>query len=287
MKTKQIKGLLSDKNYTILINIKNELDYVHCLDYFRIANYYKKCLDEHAEIYNVKNIQDFELEKISESIINLEKKKYIQHIRWEDGVYYDRLKYLQPKGVDIVRSSTPKFVRGENGILAIVKYIFDKPKDNSIKNIIDMLKKIREEMELSDADDISGQSSCSKYIDNVISDRDYVEVKSATHFAVKAAAYHNMLLYKNPELISKYAPLTSGDKVKYYYCNGVNGHEIFAYRRGGFPIEFAPSINWVKHFEIFVLNPINKIITSMNHPKINDDLKYKKGIFNFNNFKNN
>ena len=285
LKFKQMKGILSNtEKYTVLLNIKNELDYVHCLDYFRIANYYKKCLEEHANIYNVKNIQDFELEKISESIINLEKKKYIQHIRWEDGVYYDRLKYLQPKGVDIVRSSTPKFVRGDNGILAIVKYIFDRPKDNNIKDIIDMLKSIKEQMQLSEPDDISGQSSCSKYIENVVSDRDFVEVKLGTHFAVKAAAFHNMLLYKKPELVAKYIPLTSGDKVKYYYCTSDSGHEVFAYRRGSYPIEFAPPVNWTKHFEIFVLNPINKIITSMNHPRISDDLKYKKGIFNFKNF---
>ena len=95
------------------------------MDKFRIAQYFKDCLDDHANSYGVDNEEDFELEKISESIINIAKKKYIQHITWEDGVYYDRLKYFQPKGVEIVRSLTPVFARDkERGIPKVLNYLF-------------------------------------------------------------------------------------------------------------------------------------------------------------------
>ena len=58
----------------------NELDFIHAMDKTKIADYFREKLDEHAQSYGVENKQDFELERISESIISIAKKKYIQHI---------------------------------------------------------------------------------------------------------------------------------------------------------------------------------------------------------------
>ena len=61
-------------------NWSNEIDFIQGMDYYRYAGYFKKCLEEYAGSFGVENREDFELERISESIINIAKKKYIQHI---------------------------------------------------------------------------------------------------------------------------------------------------------------------------------------------------------------
>jgi len=106
------------------------LDFIHKCDEYRISQFFKDELCKHAQSYGVNNVEDFELEKISESIINIAKKKYIQHIVWEDGIDYERLSYFQPKGVELVRSSTPLFAREK--IPKVIKYLFSKTQIHSI-----------------------------------------------------------------------------------------------------------------------------------------------------------
>ena len=210
--SKDVQDLIS--NIVIKWNWDNELDFIHGIDAFRYGGYFKKCLEEYAASYGVKNREDFELERVSESIINLAKKKYIQHIVYEDGIPYDRLTYIFPKGVELVRSSTPAFAREK--IVEIVKYLFAHPDDFNIKDLLKLVKNLRKEFELADIDDISMQSSCSNYESKVIEDKERLEFVSGAHFAVKSAAYYNYLLNQNKSLQSKYEYIKSGTKIKYY-----------------------------------------------------------------------
>ena len=146
-------------NCDIIWNWSTELDLIHGLDHYRYGGYFKKCLEEYAGKYGVENKEDFELERISESIISIAKKKYIQHILFEDGIPYDRLNYIFPKGVELVRSSTPAFAREK--IVNIVKYLFSNPDTFNIKDLLKLVKQLRKEFELADIDDIAMQSSCS------------------------------------------------------------------------------------------------------------------------------
>jgi DNA polymerase elongation subunit (family B) len=123
------------------------------IDKFKFADYFSTQLESFAERFGVDNIEEFELERVSESIISLAKKKYIQHIVYEDGVPYDRFKYLFPKGVELVRSSTPFFAREK--IIEIVKYLFRHPDDFNIKELLSLVKTLRKEFELADIDDIA------------------------------------------------------------------------------------------------------------------------------------
>ena len=77
--------------------------------------------------------------------------------------------------------------------------------------------KLRKEFDLcvpDKIDDISMQSSCSNYEDKVINDKTKLEFVSGAHFAVKASAYYNFLLTKNPSLQEKYEFIKSGSKIK-------------------------------------------------------------------------
>ena len=135
----ELKELLKDKN--VVWNWNNELDFIQGVDFFRCGGYFKNCLEEYAESYGVKNREDFELERISESIINIAKKKYIQHIVYEDGIPFDRLNYIFPKGVELVRSSTPAFAREK--IVEIVKYLFSNPDTFNIKDLLKLVKNLQ------------------------------------------------------------------------------------------------------------------------------------------------
>ena len=259
---------------------KTELEFIHDLDKHRYAGYFKKCLEEHADEYGVENKQDFELERISESIINIAKKKYIQHIVFEDGIPYDRLTYMYPKGVELVRSSTPLFARDK--IPMIVKYLFEHPNTFNIKELLKLVKNLKKEFDLcvpDRIDDICMQTSVNKYEEKVMDDKDKLVIMQGAHFAVKAAAYHNNLLHKNRSAQSKYEFIKSGTKIKYYYCKDTSINDVFAYTRGAYPIEFAPQIDLDTQFEKSILSPINSIVAPLGLPEISKRLSVVLDIF--------
>lgn len=279
LKNWNFSSLIENFDGRIVYNWADELEFIHGLDHYKIADYFKEMLDDHASKYGVENVEDFELEKISESIINLEKKKYIQHISWEDGINHERFSYLQPKGVELVRSSTPQFARDkEMGIYRVVNYLFKHPDTFNIKELIKIVKEMRREFELADVNDIAGQSSCSKYSEKVENDKTGLEFVTGAHFAVKAAAYHNYLLHKNVDLQTRYEFFKSGDKVKYYYAVSTE-HPIFAFKRGEYPIEFAPPVDYDVQFDKVILSPINSIIKKLGMPEINKRLSVIMDIF--------
>ena len=275
LNSKENSEILS--NNKIFWNWVNELDYIQGIDHFRIGGYFKKSLEDYAKNYGVDNREDFELERISESVINIAKKKYIQHIVYEDGITYDRLNYIFPKGVELVRSSTPLFAR--NKIVDIVKYLFSHPDDFNIKDLLKLVKDLRKEFELADIDDIAMQSSVSKYETKVLDDKNSLSFVSGAHFAVKASAYHNYLLFKNPSLQSKYEFVKSGTKIKYYYVKNSKMNDMFAYIRGSYPAEFGPEVDYDLQFFKSIISPINSIISPLGLPEITKRLSVVMDIF--------
>jgi hypothetical protein len=265
------------KGIEVRWNWDNELDFINGIDQFRYRDYFKNCLEEYASTYGVKNREDFELERVSESIINIAKKKYIQHIVYEDGISYDRLTYIFPKGVELVRSSTPYFAREK--IIEIVKYLFTHPDDFNIKDLLKLVKNLRREFELADIDDISMQSSCSNYDTKVLNDKTKLEFVNGAHFAVKSAAYYNFLLNQNKDLQSKYEFIKSGTKIKYYYCKNKKVNDIFAFIRGSYPVEFGPEVDYDEQFMKSILSPINSIIQPLGLPEITKRLSVVLDIF--------
>jgi hypothetical protein len=280
VKDRSLNTLIDEGNikHRIVWNWSTETDFIQGLDKFKYADYFKECLDKHAQSYGVDNKEDFELERISESIINIAKKKYIQHIVHEDGIDYERMKYIYPKGVELVRSSTPAFAREK--IVDIVKYLFSHPDTFNIKELLMLVKKLRKEFELADIDDIAMQSSCSKYETKVLNDKTLpLQFVSGAHFAVKSAAYYNYLLSQNKEYQEKYEFLKSGTKIKYYVCKDKSINDMFAYIRGSYPIEFAPEVDYDQQFAKSILSPINSIIEPLGMPQITHRLSVIMDIF--------
>jgi DNA polymerase elongation subunit (family B) len=259
-------------------NWPSEQDFIQGVDHFRFGGYFKKCLEDYASSFGVENKEDFELERISESIINLAKKKYICHITYEDGIPFDRLTYLYPKGVELVRSSTPAFARDK--IVGIVKYLFTHPDTFNIKDLLKLVKGLRKEFELADIDDIAMQSSCSNYDIKVLNDKSLpLQFVSGAHFAVKSAAHYNYLLSKSKDHQQKYEFIKSGTKIKYFVCKDKSVTDMFAYIRGSYPHEFAPPIDYDTQFSKSILSPVNSIIEPLGMPEITKRLSVVMDIF--------
>ena len=259
-------------------NWNTEQDFIQGLDFFRYGQYFKDCLENYANSFGVENKEDFELERISESMINIAKKKYICHITYEDGIPFERLSYLYPKGVELVRSSTPAFAREK--IVGIVKYLFSHPDTFNIKDLLKLVKNLRKEFELADVDDISMQSSCSNYDIKVLNDKSLpLQFVSGAHFAVKSAAHYNYLLSQNKDWQQKYEFIKSGTKIKYYVCKDKSITDMFAYIRGSLPLEFSPPIDYDTQFEKSILSPVNSIIEPLGMPEITKRLSVVMDIF--------
>jgi len=282
VKDRDLLSILSNKSYnpTIKWNWSKELDFIHGVDHFRFADWFLDNLQKYANSFGVENRHDFELERISESIINVAKKKYIQHIVYEDGINYDRFKYIFPKGVELVRSSTPLFARDK--IVGVIKYLFEHPDNFNIRELLKLVKNLKKEFDLcapDRIDDICMQSSCSSYENKVLEDKTGLKFESGTHFAVKASAYYNYLLNKKKDYQVKYEYIKSGTKIKYYYVKDKSVNEVFAYIRGSYPIEFAPEIDLDEQFNKSILSPINSIIEPLKMPQITKRLSVIVDIF--------
>ena len=280
VKDRGLQKLISSEilDTDIYWNWSTEQDFIHGVDFLRFGQYFKDCLENYANSFGVENKEDFELERISESIINIAKKKYICHITYEDGIPFERLSYLYPKGVELVRSSTPAFAREK--IVNIVKYLFTHPDSFNIKDLLRLVKNLRKEFELADIDDISMQSSCSNYDVKVLNDKSVpLQFVSGAHFAVKSAAHYNYLLSGKKEWQQKYEFIKSGTKIKYYVCKDKSITDMFAYIRGSFPMEFAPPIDYDTQFQKSILSPVNSIIEPLGMPEITKRLSVVMDIF--------
>ena len=280
IKDRNLNSMINDGVFTSEIkwNWTSELELIQGLDHFKYGGYFKQCLEDYAASFGVENKEDFELEKISESIINIAKKKYIQHIVHEDGINFDPMTYIFPKGVELVRSSTPLFARDK--IVDIVRYLFSNPDTFNIKELLKLVKNLRKEFELANIDDIAMQSSCSNYDAKIIDDKVLpLRYVNGSHFAVKAAAYHNYLLNLDRAAQQKYEFIKSGTKIKYYVCKDKTVNDQFAYMRGSYPHEFAPAIDYDEQFAKAILSPINSIIEPLGLPEITKRLSVVMDIF--------
>ena len=242
----------------------------------RIVGHFDECLERYAAQFKVKNIQDFKIERINESIIFLEKKRYVQNVVWEDGIDYMPLSYLYPKGIELVKSSTPPFAREQSK--EIIKYFLANPDGISAPELIKKVREIKNLFKVAKIEDISMTSSCNGYSKFVIDDQNGIDVQLGTPYVVKAAALHNYLLNQNGQYKAKYSTLKGGSKVKFYYCTDTR-NAVFAYMRGLYPYEFAPPMDIDLQFEKTILNTINTFTKVLDLPVLNSRLTYSISLF--------
>ena len=251
------------------------------VDAIYVKPLFNKLLDEYAAQFGVKSLHDFELETISKSALFLAKKNYLSNIVYEDGAFYDDLSYYYPKGIEIVRSSTPPFVR--KNVYRIINYLFKNVGNVNIYQVLKIVKELRKEFELANIEDISSTTSCTNYNLKVLDDTQGLQFVNGAHFGVKAAGMHNYLLNKNPEYKTKYDYLKAG-RIKYYYCSHPMSN-VFAYLRSFHPIEITQKehvvVDYDTQFDKTMLSIINKFIVPIGLPPVNKRLSVINSLFDF------
>lgn len=261
---------------------ENQLEHSLFISKFRLSGFFKKKLEEYADLYKVKNIQDFEMEQISKSIIYLEKKMYIKNVIFEEGITYNPESNLQAKGIDLVRSSSPAFIRDkENGVYRIIKYFFKNPETYNDRELVKLIREMKELFKLSPIEHISMTTSCSNYNDKVIDDQDSFKVVKGAHHGVKAACLHNYLLNQNSEWKQKYNTIKSGQKIKYYLTTNSLNNE-FGYITGQYPKEIADKyapIDYDTQFEKCVLSITNRFAKVLGLSELTPKLTFTLSLF--------
>lgn len=271
------------------IEIGAEQDFVMKICKFRLEPLFKKKLEGYAKKYLVKNIQDFELENINESVMFLAKKTYIKHTVWEDGTQYPRLSNIVPKNIALIKKATPKFAREK--LTLIINYIFDNAKTYNLKHFLQFVRDLKKEFEMTDINDIVPTANINAYygqkmivdgqmIDGpgIVTDKEELVFGKGTYYTLKAAGLYNHLLYNHPELINNYELIKPGTKVKIYPCvHDLN--DKFCYIPGRYPKEFAPQVDYDELFQKQVADAVNTYIACLGLPLLNKRLKVVMSIF--------
>lgn len=248
-----------------------------------LARYLTEQFDAYADHFGTQNLQDFELEGISYTGLFLEaKKKYILDIAWkeggDDGIFYDKGTYYKYTGVEIVRSSTPIFVRDR--LKNITKYLVDNSDKVTITELINKVKTIRSEFLLDDIQNISQMMGITDYDKYVLNDRETLVLGSGCPLHVRAAAVHNHLINKNPKLKKKYRLIKKGDKIKYFYSDSNRTmFDVFAFLPGEFPKELNILPDYKKQFSKTFMEPLNRFVSVVLKETIPENLVTMKRLF--------
>ncbi len=248
----------------------------------RLKDYIVKCMEKYAEVTNTDNFLVFELETIAHSGIWMAKKKYIQDIAWTDKLKidqrYDRASYIKTIGFEVIQSSTPTFARKKlNEALQLI-FKSDSPSQESIVNFLRQAKK---EFKLADIDDIAFNKRTNNIQKYILDDYETFQFASKTPPNVKAGGYYNYLL-NNSKYKKKYKAIANGEKLKIFHVSEQNGlSDVFAYLPGEFPYEFAPKIDHDLQFEKAIIDPMNRVLASLNMKPLDRNLIFSSSLFDF------
>jgi DNA polymerase elongation subunit (family B) len=154
----------------------------------------------------------FKLEAIGDKAIWLAKKKYVIRVFSNEGVVYKKPKF-KIIGLEMIKSSTPKFVRGKLGDL--LPMVFDQPEHV----LHEFIEDARKEFFKLPAHEIAmprGVNELNKYRGT-----GHTLCAKGTPIHVRGALVYNMMIEKL-NLSHKYAPIPNSAKVKYLYLREPN-----------------------------------------------------------------
>lgn len=248
---------------------------------FRLKDYITGAMKKYAEATNTDNFLFFELETIAYSGIWLAKKKYLQDIAWEDKLEvddrYPSLKKIKTIGFDTIQSSTPTLAR-KHLTEALKLILSEKPTASSLSRLVSYLKTAKKEFKMANVDEISFNKRTNNIEKYIVDDTIEFQYGLKCPPNVKAAGFYNFLMNQNPKYKNKYKMIGNGEKLKLYHCNH-NVCEMYAYLPGTHPYEIAPQVDYETQFEKSVIDPINRVLTSVGLQRLNRNLIYSTSLF--------
>ena len=121
---------------------------------------------EYFKSRHVESVHEFELETIAYSGAWLDvKKRYMQIIMWKDGKVYDEDKMpLKIKGLESIKSSTPKVARDELKVLIRKMLELNEPNKHLFSQQMNIyMQETKQRFNQADIEDISASSSVNGY----------------------------------------------------------------------------------------------------------------------------
>lgn len=242
------------------------------LDFLNQHN--REFMDAYFKDRHANSIQNFELETVAKSGVWLNvKKRYAQILLWKDGKFFDSDSLpLKVKGLEIIKSSYPEMAR--KSLKEIVKFMLENSTDPHLVHRLNILvQEYKDKFYKAPIDEICGTVGLSNYSKHIVSDDGpSLVTEKGCPYHVRAAGNYNWIRnrYHLPG-----DPLRTG-KVKWYKMRRLAGSpttEYFAYPAGDYPDwadQYAP-IARDEQFRGSLLEPLNRIITSIGMPEIRID----------------
>jgi len=199
----------------------------------------------------------FKRESICDAGFFLMKKRYILHKLDDEGVKCNKFKYT---GVEVVRTTMPKPVKPL--MKAWIEHMVLK---QDYKSTNDIFLKLYDTFCKMEPEQVAFTSSIKNYEAYASKCQGFKTAKGMP-LHVKSAHYYNLLL-DNMKINSKYEPITSGDKIKFFYVEKPNkfGIATVAYKTI-LPEEFKSVLRCDKElmFEKIISSVVERMYDAVN-----------------------
>lgn len=193
-----------------------------------------------------------EREAIADVGVFIAKKRYYMRVFDLEGVRYSKDDpYMKKMGLEIIKSSTPKFVK--DYLSQSINTILDSDFDD----MYNWLQAIKHKFTEEPVANISKTTSVSK-IDYNINDKG-VPINS------RAAIAHNKYIESKPELAGKYAAINAGDKMKIVYLKPNNpiGENVVGFIDDSFIELLREHIDYDTCWDKYMISPLNIMINPL------------------------
>ena len=241
----------------------------------------KEYIDTYYENRFAKSVHEFELETIAKSGIWLNiKKRYAQILLWKDGKYYDEDDLpMKIKGLEIIQSSTPKFVK--KSLKNAVRYLLESDNEYLVQKLNMFIQQEKTKFYEADLESICAGINAKNYNKYIVSDKgDVLQVAPKCPSSVRALGNYNWIRQKyNLSGEGLY-----GGKIKWYKYKvpgSNNKTDYFGFQAMNYPEwanKYAPICRHTM-FQQFILDPFNRIITAIGLPQLEADGNIQMSLF--------
>ena len=258
-----------------------------CVDLwdYAIGPYMNQCYDEYAKKFNCpKNLQNLELEKLSDVTMYFAKKRYAMSECWkEPDIYLPYMSKVIYKGIEIVKGSTSSYAREcmDDFCRFILHWYGEHDEPVAYEEVMKKLKGYKKIFMTKAPEEICSGSSVGDYEKFILNDKTQLTIGEKCPAHVQAAGIYNFILNKpkNKKYKAKYSQIRTADKIKWYYTKDPD-LKVFGFLPGQYPGEFALPMDREVQFEKTILSFCNKVVGDiLGYPTLTSSLCYSQALF--------
>lgn len=249
----------------------SEIEFIQEFYKIRLKQIFSFILENIRKQYNL-TFNEFEIkfESIVKTFVIFGLKNYCQDIIWKKpGIVYESMTKLDFKGIDAIKSSTPKLSRIK--LKEFLYLLLKRGKNLTIDEVKDFINKSKTEFKKASLYDISIVTKLSKYDEYVENDVNFLSYKKGCPIHIKASSFYNFYIHKN-KLNSKYRKLMNGDKVLYFFFDKNKSKfsfdippdcDVFGFPPDNYPKNSIPLIDFERHFNRIFVSIIERYLKKL------------------------